>query len=259
MFLIQALENWRVFSKKRSAQSPEVKALRALTNVMAYSSVIFDMDGVLLNSLIDGEEWKYRAVDRALQEKDIDPEGLAQEDKDKVLGDKGYKACLKEASRLGVDPREIWSLVAQETTEARREELEKGSFKLYPGVKDTIKALHQQDIPMAVISNAPESAVKMMVESFGLKQYFKFYAGIRNFEDLRARKPHPNHLELAKAELKRNPFIYIGDSNSDLEAAERAGMDSIWMRRSGDVQSGHSFEAENISDITKYVLEDRSE
>jgi len=226
---------------------------------MAYSSVIFDMDGVLLNSLIDGEEWKYRAVDRALKEKDINPGDLAQKEKDKVLGDKGYKACLKEASRLGVDPREIWSLVAQETTEARREELKKGGFDLYPEVKDTLSALHQKDVQMAVISNAPESAVKIMVESFGLKQYFKFYAGIRNFEDLRARKPHPNHLELAKAELKRNPFIYIGDSNSDLEAAERAGMDSIWMKRSGDVQSGHSFEAEHISDITRYVLKDRSE
>lgn len=226
---------------------------------MAYSSVIFDMDGVLLNSLIDGEEWKYRAVDRALQEKDLDPANLSREDKDKVLGDRGYKACLKKSSSLGVDPREIWSIVAQETTEARREELEKGSFELYPGVKDTIKALHDADIPMAVISNAPESAVKMMVESFDLKQYFKFYAGIRNFEDLRDRKPHPNHLELAKAELKRNPFVYVGDSDSDLEAAERAQMDSIWLKRSGDVQSGHSFEAEHLSDITEYVLGDHSE
>lgn len=226
---------------------------------MAYSSVIFDMDGVLLNSLVDGEKWKYRAVDRALQEKDVDPGNLAREDKDKVLGDRGYKACLKEASNLGVDPREIWSIVAQETTEARREELKKGSFELYPGVKDTIKALHEADIPMAVISNAPESAVKMMVESFELKQYFKFYAGVRNFEDLRARKPHPNHLELAKAELKRNPFVYVGDSDSDLQAAERAEMDSIWVKRSGEVQSGHSFEAEHLTDITEYVLGDRSE
>lgn len=226
---------------------------------MAYSSVIFDMDGVLLNSLVNGEEWKYRAVDRALEEKDIDPEDLTQRDKNAVLGDEGYKACLKKSSSLGVDPREIWSIVAQETTEARREELDEGGFELYPGVKDTIKALHQKDIPMAVVSNAPESAVKMMVESFDLKQYFKFYAGIRNFEDLRARKPHPNHLELAKAELKRNPFIYVGDSDSDLEAAERAGMDSIWIRRSGDVQSGHSFEAEHISEITEYILEDQSE
>lgn len=226
---------------------------------MAYSSVIFDMDGVLLNSLIDGENWKYRAVDHALKEKDVDPRNLSRSDKDAVLGDKGYKACLKEASSLGVDPRKIWSLVAQETTEARREELEKGSFELYPGVKDTIKALHQKDIPMAVISNAPESAVKMMVESFGLKQYFNFYAGIRNFEDLRARKPHPNHLELAKAELKRNPFVYIGDSDSDLQAADRAEIDSIWLNRGGEVQSGHSFEAEHISDITEYVVGDRSE
>lgn len=226
---------------------------------MAYSSVIFDMDGVLLNSLVNGEEWKYRAVDRALKDKDIDPDDLTQGDKNAVLGDQGYKACLKKSSSLGVDPREIWSIVAQETTEARREELDEGGFELYPGVKDTIKALHQRDIPMAVISNAPESAVKMMVESFDLKQYFKFYAGIRNFEDLRARKPHPNHLELAKAELKRNPFIYVGDSDSDLEAAERAGMDSIWIRRSGDVQSGHSFEADHLSDITEYVLKDQSE
>ncbi|QKQ98135.1 HAD-IA family hydrolase [Candidatus Nanohaloarchaea archaeon] len=226
---------------------------------MAYNSVIFDMDGVLLNSLVDDEEWKYRAVGHALKEKDIDPEELSRKDKNAVLGDRGYKACLKKSSELGVDPREIWSLVAQETTTARREQLENGNFELYPSAEKTVKDLHQRDIPLAVISNAPESAVKTMMEYFDLKQYFKFYAGIRNFEDLRDRKPHPNHLELAKAELKRNPFIYIGDSDSDLRAAENAQMDSAWVRRHGEAQTGHSFEVDSLEEIVDHVVADRSE
>ncbi|WEL23579.1 HAD family hydrolase [Candidatus Nanohalovita haloferacivicina] len=226
---------------------------------MAYSSVIFDMDGVLLNSLVDGEKWKYRAVDRALKEKDVEPENVSRDGKDAILGDKGYKACLKKSSKLGLDPREIWSLVAQETTNARGEELRKGNFELYPEAEKVVKNLHQKDIPLAVISNAPEAAVKMMIEYFELKQYFKFFAGVRNFEDLRDRKPHPNHLELAKAELKRDPFIYVGDSDSDLKAAENARMDSVWVKRGGEVQNGHTFEVEGLGEIVNRVVEDQSE
>lgn len=227
---------------------------------MAYSSVIFDMDGVLLNSLVDEEEWKYNAVGHALEERDVDPDKVSREEMNSLLGDEGYKSCLKTSSNLGLDPRKMWSLVAQETTTARRKELEKGNFQLYPSVKETIEKLHEQDIQMAVISNAPESAVKMLIDYFDLKEYFEFYAGVRNFEDLQAQKPHPNHLELAKAELKRDPFVYVGDSNSDLEAADNAHVDSVWVKRGENkAQENHEFEVEHLSEIVENVVEDRSE
>lgn len=198
---------------------------------MEFNSVVFDMDGVILNSLVDHEDWKYNAVDEALDEEGVDPESLSKEKKDSLLGDQGYAECVKTAKEVGVNPRKVWNTVAEKTTLSREKQLEDGKFELYDGARDTIEALHDRDIKMGIISNAPEMAVELTIEHFDLKRFFKFYAGVRNFEDLQARKPHPNHLELAKAELKRNPFSYVGDHESDLVAAQRADMSSIWVKR----------------------------
>jgi len=223
---------------------------------MEFESVVFDMDGVILNSLVNSEEWKYNAVNEALENEGVDPDTLPKDTKDSLLGDKGYSQCVKTSKDVGVNPRKVWNSVAEKTTLAREKQLENGSFELYDEAKDTIEALHQADVKLGIISNAPEMAVELTIEHFDLKRYFKFYAGVRNFEDLQARKPHPNHLELAKAELKRNPFVYVGDHKSDLVAAQRADMSSIWVKRSDtsmDVEPDYT--VEQVSKLRKIILD----
>ncbi|MFB6204202.1 MAG: HAD family hydrolase [Candidatus Nanohaloarchaea archaeon] len=198
---------------------------------MRYGSVIFDMDGVILNSLVENEKWKFDAVRQALKEKGVDPEGMDRDELRDILGDRGYSAVVKKSSELGLNPGEIWQRVAETTTHARLQQIEDGKFELYPGAKDAIEHLYDEDTQMAVISNAPESAVEATMRMFDLKQYFEFYLGVRNFEDLQVRKPNPNHLELAKAELKRDPMAYVGDAENDVRAAKRAELASIWVNR----------------------------
>ncbi|MFB6180843.1 MAG: HAD family hydrolase [Candidatus Nanohalobium sp.] len=223
---------------------------------MEFGSVVFDMDGVILNSLIDNEEWKFKAVEKALRDVGVEPEKLSRGEKRALLGDKGYSQCVKTSKEVGVDPRKAWSAIAEQTSMARSRQMEEGNFELYPGVRDLIEGLHDEGVELGIISNAPESAVKLTIEHFDLKRFFKFYAGVRNFEDLQARKPHPNHLELAKAELKRSPFVYVGDAESDLIAARRAGMDSIWVKRgeaSHDVEPDYTIDS--VEKINEIVLD----
>ncbi|AOV95138.1 hypothetical protein AQV86_04415 [Nanohaloarchaea archaeon SG9] len=223
---------------------------------MEFNSVVFDMDGVILNSLVDREGWKYEAVNKALKSEGVDPESLDREKKDSLLGDQGYADCVSTSKEVGVNPRKVWTEVAEKTTLAREKQLENGQFELYEGARESIRALHDRDIKMGIISNAPEMAVELTIEHFDLKRFFKFYAGVRNFEDLRARKPHPNHLEMAKAELKRDPFVYIGDHRSDLVAAQRANMSSIWVKRNkASMDVDPDFTVKDISRIREIVLE----
>jgi phosphoglycolate phosphatase-like HAD superfamily hydrolase len=84
---------------------------------------------------------------------------------------------------------------------------------------------------MGIISNAPENAVKTTVKFFNIEKYFNYYRGVESFEDLRRRKPHPDHIEIAEAELKRKPFLYIGDRKSDIEAAKNAELDAALVDR----------------------------
>jgi HAD superfamily hydrolase (TIGR01549 family) len=223
---------------------------------MEFKSVVFDMDGVILNSLVNSEQWKYDAVDQSLEERGLDPEELSKRQKDSLLGDKGYSHCVKTAKEVGVNPRKVWNLIAEKTTLARERQLENGDFELYDHAKDTIEALHEEEVELGIISNAPEMAVELAIEHFDLKRYFKFYAGVRNFEDLQARKPHPNHLELAKAELKRDPFAYVGDAESDLIAAQRAEMSSIWVKRSeASMDVTPDYEVKKVSEIKNIALD----
>lgn len=217
--------------------------------------MVFDMDGVILNSLVNDEEWKYDAVNEALRSEGVDPNELSKDKKDSLLGDQGYAECVKTSKDVGVNPRKVWTEVAEKTTVARERQLENGDFELYDGTRETIKALHDNDIKMGIISNAPERAVELTIEHFDLKRFFKFYAGVRNFEDLRSRKPHPNHLEMAKAELKRDPYTYVGDHESDLLAARRAEMSSVWIRRENtQVNVKPDYTIDHVREIMDKVL-----
>ncbi|MFB6203694.1 MAG: HAD family hydrolase [Candidatus Nanohaloarchaea archaeon] len=223
---------------------------------MGYDAAVFDMDGVILNSFVESEEWKFEAVRSALRNEGADPDGLERDELREILGDKGYKACVKKAMEVGVNPRDIWTEVAERTVSARKRQLENGDFQLYDGVRETLESIHRE-VEMALISNAPDEAVMLTVDHFDLKEYFEFYLGIRNFEDLQARKPHPNHLEVAKAEINKESPLYVGDAESDIIAAHRADMDAVWVNRDGvnpeKLDVSPEYEVREISEILEII------
>ena len=200
---------------------------------MKYGSVIFDMDGVLLNSLVSDEQWKYDAVKEALNEEDVAVEEVSREDMQRFLGDFGREECIKVCEEYELDPAKVWELIAETTNLARIEKVKEGDFRLYSDARSFLEALHPRDPGMGIISNAPETAVKTTVQFFNLEKYFNYYRGVESFEDLRRRKPHPDHIEIAEAELKHKPFLYIGDKKSDILAAKNAGLDAALVDREG--------------------------
>jgi HAD superfamily hydrolase (TIGR01509 family) len=217
---------------------------------MQYGSVIFDMDGVLLNSLVGDEEWKFNAVREALNHEDLDPENFTKDQLRCFLGDYGRDSCIRICQRNDINPGKMWQLIAETTSLARIEETRKGDFRLYSDARAFLEALQPRDPALGVISNAPESAVETMMKFFGLKKYFNYYRGVESFEDLKLRKPHPNHLRIAEAELKRKPSLYIGDMGSDIEAAKKAGMDSAWVNRDDrDADIDPDYTVRNLNDL----------
>lgn len=198
---------------------------------MRYGSVIFDMDGVILNSLVENEDWKFEAVEEALQHEQVDTSQLSREDMEKFLGDHGRETCIETCKSYGLDPEKVWNLIAETTSLARIQQVKDCDFRLYQDARSFLEMLEPRDPELGIISNAPESAVETTMKFFNLKKYFKFYRGIEDFEDLKLRKPHPDHLKIAEAELKRSPYLYIGDAVSDIRAAKNAGMDSAWVNR----------------------------
>lgn len=218
---------------------------------MKYGSVIFDLDGVLLDST-GSQEWKFRAAGEALSELGADHEP-DEKMLESVIGIHGYEACVKACGDIGVDPRRAWNLVAEKTSEARIKEIQRNHFGLVDGSVEVLDELRENQVKLGLISNAPDQAVEMVVDHYDLRNYFKFFRGVQSFEDLKANKPHPNHLELAKFQLKRDPFIYVGDHESDVEAARNAEMDSIWIHPENDDKP--DFTVERLDGLERILSE----
>lgn len=223
---------------------------------MEYNSVIFDMDGVILDYEGENFNWIYSLVRDALEQKDVDAENLSRSELDAFLGERGVQDCVEICNKYDVDARTVWTELADATTYARAERIENGNFCLFPEAKGVLRQLHEEGMEMALVSNAPESAIEVMIENYGLRKYFEYFRGISSFDDLSDRKPHPDHLNFAKAELKHGPFVFVGDSESDIIAAQNAGMDSVWINRDGgSIDTRPDYEIEDLEELLRVVKE----
>ena len=220
---------------------------------MKYGSVVFDMDGVLLDFEGDGFKWKYDAVRKVLEDHGIDTSEMSRDRLNFFIGDRGVQACVKACNERDLDARTVWTEIAEETSKARAVQIRKGNFSLFPEVVEILDELDGK-VKLGAISNAPETALRETVNFFDLKHYFDFFRGIEDFEDLSDRKPHPDHLNYARAELKREPFIYAGDHQTDVEAAINAGMDSVWVnRRNGSIDTTPDYTVDDLNQMMELI------
>tara|TARA_B100000029_G_scaffold241503_1_gene238774 strand:- start:24553 stop:25194 length:642 start_codon:yes stop_codon:yes gene_type:complete len=95
---------------------------------------------------------------------------------------------------------------------------------LYDGIKTTLQGLADHGIIMAIVSDKREPFGYSELKRTGLQDHFQFVSFL-NAE--REYKPSPSRLFEAceNLELDRKTVLYIGDSHSDLQCAELAGID----------------------------------
>ncbi len=96
----------------------------------------------------------------------------------------------------------------------------------YPGITEMINSLSASGLQLAVLSNKPHAFTKVCVEEFFPEGPFRFVMGQREGV---AKKPDPaGALELAeKMELSVDEILYIGDTATDMQTGNRAGMKTI--------------------------------
>jgi HAD superfamily hydrolase (TIGR01549 family) len=97
---------------------------------------------------------------------------------------------------------------------------------LYNGVKETLEEIKKRDKKMALVTTSKLTMVKPALEKTKLMEVFDV---ILSAEDVTKHKPDPEIIEKAITRLGGNKesAIIIGDSKSDLGAAQNAGIDSI--------------------------------
>ena len=194
---------------------------------MKYDTIIFDLDGTLLNTLDD-----------------------LRDSLNDILAQKGYSArSLEEVRRfVGNGVRNLIRLSVpghcseEEVTQCLEEFKEhykhnmQNKTRPYNGIMELLLDLNRFNYKLAIVSNKYDAAVKSLA-----KTYFGnlIPVAIGESQDIK-RKPSPDSVYEAVKELgsELSNTIFVGDSETDAQTAMNAGIPCIgvtWGFRSREV------------------------
>jgi len=189
-----------------------------------YDAVVFDNDGVMVEPT-DGAHIT-GAVRAAFREVGHDPDPDAVERA--VATGAGPRETVETVGVEGeVDVEVFWRRREERASAAQRRLVRDGGKPLY----DDVAVLDGLDAHLGLVSNNQAETVEFVVDHYDLDFFEAVYGREPTVAGARRRKPNPHYLERALADLGTRNALYVGDSEVDVEAARRAGVDGAFLRR----------------------------
>lgn len=181
-------------------------------------AILFDLDGTLLNTLND-----------------------IADSMNRVLSNLGYPTHPIEAYKyfVGEGIEKLAHRVLPETDKnehiinrcvtAMREDYGlhcQDQTKVYDGISEMLNELTRRQLKLSILSNKPEHLTRKTVSHYFAEWNFAEVAGaLSSFP----RKPDPTRaIHIAqKMSLSPDAFLYLGDTNTDMNTANGAGMFAV--------------------------------
>ena len=181
-----------------------------------YDTVIFDLDGTLLNTLEDLAD----GVNHVMEENGYPKRTL--EEVRHFVGN-GIRRLMEQAVPERVTGDEF-ERVFEEFRSYYTEHCQIKT-RAYDGIMQLLDTLKKQGYAMAIVSNKNHAAVCELNEIY-FKEYIKVAIGQK---DGIRKKPAPDTVIQAWKELgkEKETAIYVGDSEVDFATAENTGMDCV--------------------------------
>lgn len=183
---------------------------------MGYSTILFDMDGTVLDTLQD----LWASTNAVLRELGHPERSL--DDIRSYVGN-GARNQIRCALPEGSGDDAIDDALSR--YRAHYAEHCRDHTKPYPGVVEALRRLKDAGKKLAVVSNKPDAAVRLLsAEHFGALMD----VAIGETPSLR-RKPAPDTVDAALAALgaEKTGAVYVGDSEVDVATAQNAGLPLI--------------------------------
>ena len=184
------------------------------------ASLIFDLDGTLIDSLPD----VVLAANRLLAGEGRREITLAEGGG--MVGEGARPLVERAFSTTGapVEEGRIDDLVRRFVALYRAAPAERTI--VYPGVEKTLAALAADGVPLGICTNKPHEMSMLVLETMGLAAHFEAVLG---GDALAVKKPDPGHLDavLDRLGATRAGAVYVGDSPVDVEAARNAALPVI--------------------------------
>lgn len=182
------------------------------------NTVIFDLDGTLLDTLEDLKN----SVNYALKQQGFPARTL--DEVRKFVGN-GIVRLMEQAVPDGRENCDFEKAIAD--FKGHYGEHCNDLTRPYDGIMELIAVLKEKNIKMAIVSNKADFAVKELNEIY-FKGWIPVAIGEKESEGIR-KKPAPDTVVEALKELgsTREESVYVGDSEVDLATAKNCGMDHI--------------------------------
>lgn len=211
-------------------------------------TVIFDLDGTLLNTLEDLTD----SVNASLNEYGF--KGHTLEEVKSYVGN-GLGKLIERAIPGGIENEHYNQVLSFMKDYYSKNCLNK--TKPYDGVLELIDQLNKKGIKTAIVSNKPDPEVKELA-----KVFFKGIApdfAVGESEKIK-RKPSPDAVNdiISRLGSKKENTIYVGDSDVDFNTAKNAGVECIsvtWGFKTREflVELGAKHFADTPAEILNYL------
>jgi phosphoglycolate phosphatase len=213
-------------------------------------AIVWDLDGTLVDTAPD----LVTALNTILDKSGI--AGLSLNTVREMVGEGAQKLIERgfKAGGVPVDADQLGKLTAlfiEVYTECATD-----NSRPFPQIVDTLKQLHELNIPMGVCTNKPEALSRQILDGLDLSRYFSSVVG---GDTLPTRKPDPQPLLRCLHELATEPqaSLMIGDSIIDVKAAHAAGVVVgvvPWGYRSQAIETlGADFILEDLAELQNFV------
>jgi HAD superfamily hydrolase (TIGR01509 family) len=211
---------------------------------MKFKAVIFDMDGVL----VDSEPLHQKAWQQILDGFGI---SFGKEDYKRIIGKTTFEVMVEYFQKWGIDEDpHFWSEQKEEAYRAIIHE----ELKPLDGLIPLIEFLKEAGTKLAIASSAIRKNVEAVIECIQLQKIFQ---SVLSIEDVSSPKPHPEIYLKSAENLQVAPFecAVIEDSVPGLQAAKRSGAFVIGITTSfpAEVLIAADWIAHSFSEIKSFL------
>jgi len=212
---------------------------------MSLKSVLFDLDGTLVDSLDDLTD----AVNHVRLEFALP--ALTPSTVCRMVG-KGalnlVRQALPDRTQAEIDRALRLFLDYNEQHIADKS-------RLYPGVVELLAELRRRGIRLAIISNKNEALSRLILKSLEIDGYFESVSGGDTFPEIKP-SPLPLLRVIEQQGLLPQECIMVGDSINDIQAGNLAGIATVgcsWGYGGSGELGSSSFLAESCEDLLRTI------